>query len=71
MIWLRRGSRAREDARHAREQLEHAAEQLDQERRTAAAAARLADRLRDQARHNGFSEAMEALYRQHQHGAAT
>lgn len=69
MIWLRRNSKAREDARRAAELQESAAEQLDQERRTAASAARLADKLRDQARHNGFSEAMEALYRQH--GATT
>jgi hypothetical protein len=63
--WLRRHTQRIEDAERAAELRQQAAEQLEQERARAVDHARLADDARETARKNGFSEAMEALYRRH------
>lgn len=63
MKWRR--TQRTEDAERAAELLQQAAEQLERAREQASDHARLAEDTRASARKNGFSEAMEALYRRH------
>jgi hypothetical protein len=55
----------REDAARAAKLRAAAAEQLEAERETTAERAQLADQVRAGGAQNGFSEAMERLYRRH------